>query len=39
VARELDGLEVEKAERVVRQVEGEGGPVQAIDTLVVARRR
>jgi SAM-dependent methyltransferase len=35
VAVELDGLEVEKAEAVLRPVEGEG---DAIDTLVRARR-
>lgn len=36
IARELDGLEIEKAERVLRDVDGEDRP--AIDTLVRARR-
>ena len=36
VAAELDGLEIEKAERVLRPVEGER---DAIDTLVRASRR
>ena len=35
VAAELDGLVIEKAERVLRPVEGER---DAIDTLVRARR-
>jgi SAM-dependent methyltransferase len=38
VAAELDGLEIEKAERVLRPVETEEGEVQAIDALVRARR-
>jgi SAM-dependent methyltransferase len=38
VAAELPGLEVEKAERVLRPVETEDGEVQAIDALVRARR-
>jgi SAM-dependent methyltransferase len=38
VAGELPGLEVEKAERVLRPVETEDGEVQAIDALVRARR-
>jgi SAM-dependent methyltransferase len=36
IAAELPGLEIEKAERVLREVEGEGRP--AIDALVRARR-
>jgi SAM-dependent methyltransferase len=38
VAAELDGLRVEKAERVLRPVETEDGEVNAIDALVRARR-
>jgi SAM-dependent methyltransferase len=38
VAAELRGLEVEKAERVLRPVETEDGEAQAIDALVRARR-
>jgi SAM-dependent methyltransferase len=38
VAAELPGLEIEKAERVLRPVETEDGEVQAIDALVRARR-
>ena len=38
VADELPGLEVERAERVLRPVETEDGEAQAIDTLVRARR-
>jgi SAM-dependent methyltransferase len=38
VAAELPGLEVEKAERVLRSVETEDGEAQAIDALVRARR-
>ena len=38
VAGELPGLEIEKAERVLRPVETEDGQVQAIDALVRARR-
>ena len=38
IAAELPGLEVEKAERVLRPVETEDGEVQAIDALVRARR-
>jgi 2-polyprenyl-3-methyl-5-hydroxy-6-metoxy-1,4-benzoquinol methylase len=38
VARELRGLEVEKAERVLRPVETEDGEAHAIDALVRARR-
>jgi len=37
-AAELPGLEVEKAERVLRPVETEDGEAQAIDALVRARR-
>jgi 2-polyprenyl-3-methyl-5-hydroxy-6-metoxy-1,4-benzoquinol methylase len=39
VARELPGLEVEKAERRLRPVETESGEAHAIDALVRARRR
>ena len=39
VTVELPGLEIEKAERVLRPVETEDGEVQAIDVLVRARRR
>lgn len=39
VAAELPGLEVEKAERVLRPVETEEGERDAIDTLVRGRRR
>jgi 2-polyprenyl-3-methyl-5-hydroxy-6-metoxy-1,4-benzoquinol methylase len=39
VAAELIGLEVEKAERVLRPVETEDGQVHAVDALVRARRR
>jgi 2-polyprenyl-3-methyl-5-hydroxy-6-metoxy-1,4-benzoquinol methylase len=38
VAAELPGLEVEKAERVLRPVETGAGEAQAIDALVRARR-
>jgi SAM-dependent methyltransferase len=38
IAAELPGLEVEKAERVLRPVDTEEGEVQAIDALVRARR-
>ena len=38
VAGELQGLEVEKAERVLRPVDTEDGEAQAIDALVRARR-
>lgn len=38
VAAELPGLDVERAERVLRPVETEDGEAQAIDTLVRARR-
>jgi SAM-dependent methyltransferase len=38
VAAELPGLQIEKAERVLRPVRTEGGEVQAIDALVRARR-
>jgi hypothetical protein len=38
VADELAGLEVEKAERVLRPVETDDGEAQAIDALVRARR-
>jgi SAM-dependent methyltransferase len=38
VATDLDGLEIEKAERVLRPVETEEGEVQAIDALVRATR-
>ena len=38
VAAELPGLEIERAERVLRPVEDEEGDVQAIDALVRARR-
>jgi hypothetical protein len=38
VAAELPGLEVEKAERVLRPVATEAGEAQAIDALVRARR-
>jgi len=38
VAAELPGLEVERAERVLRPIETEEGEVQAIDALVRARR-
>jgi SAM-dependent methyltransferase len=38
IAAELPGLEVEKAERVLRPVVTEDGEVQAIDALVRARR-
>ncbi len=38
IARELDGLAVEKAERVTRRVETGDGGADAIDTLVVARK-
>jgi SAM-dependent methyltransferase len=38
VAAELPGLDVEKAERVLRPVETDEGVVQAIDTLVRATR-
>jgi SAM-dependent methyltransferase len=39
IAAELPGLEVEKAERVLRPVGTEDGEVQAIDALVRAARR
>ncbi len=35
---ELDGLDVEKAEQIVRRVETESGEADAVDTLVLARR-
>jgi SAM-dependent methyltransferase len=38
VALELPGLQIEKAERVLRPVETEEGEAQAIDALVRARR-
>lgn len=38
VSAELPGLEIEKAERVLRPVETDGGEVHAIDALVRARR-
>ncbi len=38
IAAELPGLEIEKAERVLRPVETEDGEVQAIDALVRASR-
>jgi SAM-dependent methyltransferase len=38
VASELPGLEIEKAERVLRSVETEDGEAHAIDALVRARR-
>ena len=38
VAAELPGLEIERAERVLRPVETDEGEAQAIDTLVRARR-
>jgi SAM-dependent methyltransferase len=38
VAGEMPGLEIEKAERVLRPVETDDGEVQAIDALVRARR-
>jgi 2-polyprenyl-3-methyl-5-hydroxy-6-metoxy-1,4-benzoquinol methylase len=38
VAAELPGLEIEKAERVLRTVETEDGEAQAIDALIRARR-
>ncbi len=38
VALELPGLQIEKAERVLRPVETEDGEAQAIDALVRARR-
>lgn len=38
VAVELSGLQVERAERVLRPVETDDGEVQAIDALVRARR-
>jgi len=38
VARELEGLETVKAERVTRPVEMDGGTVEAVDTLVLARK-
>lgn len=38
VAAELPGLSIEKAERVERPVDADGGPRVAIDTLVRARR-
>jgi SAM-dependent methyltransferase len=38
VAGELAGLEIEKAERVLRAVEDDGGAHEAIDALVRARR-
>jgi SAM-dependent methyltransferase len=36
---DLDGLEVERAARVVRRVETDSGEAEAIDALVLARRR
>jgi SAM-dependent methyltransferase len=38
IAHELDGLAVQKAERITRPVETDDGEVEAIDTLVVARK-
>jgi len=38
VARELEGLETVKSERVTRRVDVDGGTAEAVDTLVVARR-
>jgi SAM-dependent methyltransferase len=38
VAGELPGLEIEKAERVLRPVETQDGEAQAIDALIRARR-
>jgi SAM-dependent methyltransferase len=38
VARELEGMETVKAERVTRRVDVDGGTAEAVDTLVVARR-
>jgi len=38
IARELEGLETVKAERVTRRVDVDGGTAEAVDTLVVARR-
>jgi SAM-dependent methyltransferase len=38
VAAELPGLEIEKAERVLRPVETQDGEAQAIDALIRARR-
>jgi SAM-dependent methyltransferase len=38
VAAELPGLEIEKAERVLRPVETQDGQAQAIDALIRARR-
>jgi SAM-dependent methyltransferase len=38
IGRELDGLAVEKAERITRPVETGDGEAEAIDTLVVARK-
>ncbi len=39
VAAALDGLALERAERVTREVATDDGPRQAIDTLVTAHRR
>jgi 2-polyprenyl-3-methyl-5-hydroxy-6-metoxy-1,4-benzoquinol methylase len=38
VVADLDGLEIEKAERVLRPVQTEEGEAQAIDALIRARR-
>jgi SAM-dependent methyltransferase len=38
IAADLDVLEITTAKQVRRIVETEGGPVEAVDTLVVARR-
>jgi hypothetical protein len=38
VSAELPGLEIEKAERVLRPVQTDDGEAQAIDALVRARR-
>ncbi len=39
VARELEGLETVKTGRVTRPVDVDGGTAEAVDTLVVARKR
>lgn len=38
IAAELEGLEIERAERVLRPVASEEGPRNAVDALVRARR-
>jgi SAM-dependent methyltransferase len=38
IARDLFGLDVQKAERVTRRVETDDGEADAVDTLVVARK-